>query len=98
MLVRITGAFLAMLCGYGCYWSARWALADYATRSSVARALRLAPGNPDYYMLQAQAEPALAVSALTRAADLNPLNSSVRIELAGAADAHGDLPRAEHCL
>jgi tetratricopeptide (TPR) repeat protein len=98
MLDRITGAFLAMLCGYGCYWSARWAMADYGIRSSVERTLRLAPGNPDYYVLLAQAEPALALSALARAADLNPLSSSVWIELAGAAEDHGDFPRAEHCL
>src|ERR1017187_8663497 len=98
MPVRIVGAFIAMLCGYACYWSARWAIADYAIRSSVQRALRLAPGNPDYYVRLAQVEPALALSALERAAVLNPLNSSVWIELAGAAEAHNDFRAAESSL
>src|ERR1017187_1596150 len=98
MPVRIVGAFIAMLCGYACYWSARWAIADYAIRSSVQRALRLAPGNPDYYVRLAQVEPALALSALERAAVLNPLNSSVWIELAGAAEAHNDFRATESSL
>ncbi len=87
-----------MLCGYACYWSARWAIADYAIRSGVQLALRLAPGNPDYYVRLAQAEPALALSALQRAAELNPLSSSVWIELAGAAEEHNDFRRAESSL
>jgi tetratricopeptide (TPR) repeat protein len=98
MLLRTVGAFIALLCGCACYWSARWAIADYAIRSSIARGLRLAPGNPDYYMRLARAEPASAVSALAQAAVLDPLNSSVWIELAGAAEQQGDLPRAEQCL
>jgi tetratricopeptide (TPR) repeat protein len=102
MPVRVVGAFIAMLCGYACYWSARWAIADYAmqnpSRSRIERALRLAPGNPDYYMRLAQVEPALALSALERAAVLNPLNSSVWIELAGAAEAHNDFRAAESSL
>src|ERR1039457_5390147 len=40
MLVRTIGAFIAMLCGYACYWSARWAIADWAIRSSVAPGAR----------------------------------------------------------
>jgi tetratricopeptide (TPR) repeat protein len=92
------GVIIAMLCGYACYWSARWTAADYAVRSSIALALRLAPGNPDYYVRLAQAEPALALSALQRATQLNPLSSSVWIDLAGAAEEHHDLPMAERCL
>lgn len=98
MLVRTIGAFIAMLCGYACYWSARWAIADWAIRSSVEHALRLAPGNPEYYLRLARAKPALALSALRRAADLNPLNSSVWIELAGAAEEHQDFRGAESSL
>src|ERR1035438_2378444 len=98
MLVRTIGAFIAMLCGYACYWSARWAIADWTIRSSVEHALRLAPGNPEYYLRLARAKPALALSALRRAADLNPLNSSVWIELAGAAEEHQDFRGAESSL
>jgi|CZKX01.1.fsa_nt_gi tetratricopeptide (TPR) repeat protein len=43
-------------------------------------------------------KPALALSALERAAVLNPLNSSVWIELAGAAEAHNDFRAAESSL
>jgi tetratricopeptide (TPR) repeat protein len=98
MLIRIAGVFVAVFCGYAAYWSARWAWADWMMRSSVERALRLAPGNPDYYMRLAQAKPALALSALERAAELNPLSSPVWIELADAAEQHGDSPKAERCL
>jgi tetratricopeptide (TPR) repeat protein len=98
MLIRIAGALVAMLCGYAGYWSARWALADWTMRSSVEHALRLAPGNPDYYVQLAQAKPAVALAALERAAELNPLSSSVWMELAAAAEQQGDFPKAEHCL
>lgn len=98
MLVRLTGAFIAMLCGYACYWATRWAIADYSIKSSVEYALRLAPGNPDYYVLLAQVKPALALSALQRAADLNPLSASVWIGLAGAAEQHNDFQEAESSL
>src|SRR5450755_439049 len=98
MLARITGVFVAMLCGYAGYWPARWALADYTVRSDVELALRLAPGNPDYYLRLAQARPALAIPALQRAASLNPMNSAVWIELADAAERDNDLPAAESSL
>jgi tetratricopeptide (TPR) repeat protein len=102
MLVRISGALTAMFCGYGCYWSIRWAVADYDVRnlsqSTIEHALRLAPGNPDYYSRLALAEPQLALSALQRAADLNPLDSSAWIELAGAAEEHAEFRRAESAL
>ena len=98
MRVRITGALIAMLCAYACYWAARWAIADYTIRSSVEYALRLAPGNPDYYVLLAQVKPALALSALQRAAELNPLSASVWSELAGAAEQHNDFQEAERSL
>ncbi len=49
-------------------------------------------------MRLAEAEPALALTALERAAELNPLSASVWIELAAAAEKEGDFPRAEHCL
>ena len=102
MLSRIIGAFTATLCGYACYWSVRWAGADYVaknpSRSRIEYALRLAPGNPDYYVRLAEAEPALALAAMQRAVDLNPLNSSVWIEFARAAEEHKDFPGAEHSL
>ena len=98
MPARIIAAFIALLCGYACYRSARWAVADYAIRSNVHRALRLAPGNPDYYVRWARAEPAVALPALGRAATLDPADSSVWIELAAAAEQHGDLLNAEQCL
>ena len=93
---------MSMLCGYGCYWSVRWAVADYLannpSRSRIEYALRLAPGDPEYYVRLAEAEPALALSLMQRAVDLNPLNSSVWIEFARAAEEHKDFPGAEHSL
>jgi hypothetical protein len=102
MLIRIIGAFTSILCGYACYWAARWAFADYIatkpSRSRIEFALRLAPGNPEYYIRLAQAEPALALSRMQRAADLNPLSAPVWIELARAAEEHNNFPGAEHSL
>jgi tetratricopeptide (TPR) repeat protein len=98
MLVRIVGVCIAALCGYAGYWSARWTMADWAIRSSVEQALRLAPGNPDYYLRLAQAKPEVALSALERAAVLNPLSSPVWLELAAAAEEHHDLRKAEVSL
>jgi hypothetical protein len=98
MRIRFTGALIALLCGYACYWSARWALADFIIRFSIERALRLAPANPDYYLRWARAEPGSALPALERAVELDPMDSSVWIELAEADEKHGDVLRAEHDL
>jgi len=93
---------MAMLCGYACYWAVRWAVADYAARNSsrsrVEYALRLAPGNPEYYARLAEADPAHALAALQRATDLNPLSSPDWIEFAHAAEDHHDYRGAERSL
>jgi hypothetical protein len=102
VLVRIIGALIAVLCGYACYWSLRWAIADYVvrnlSRSTIEYALRLAPGNPDYFLRLAQTEPQLALFALQRATELNPLDSTAWIELAGAAEERNDFRKAESSL
>src|ERR1700722_5497547 len=102
MLIRIAGAFTSVLCGYACYWSARWTVADCIakdfSRSRIEHALRLASGNPEYYVRLAEAEPVLALSAMQRAADLNPLNSSIWIEFGRASEEHDDFRGAEHSL
>jgi len=102
MPARIIAAFAGILCVYGCYWAIRWALADYEarnlSRSGIEYALRLAPGNPQFYVRLAQADPTQALSAMQRAADLNPLRSSVRIEFARAAEDHHDFRGAERSL
>jgi hypothetical protein len=102
VLVRIIGALIAVLCGYACYWSLRWAIADYVvrnlSRSTIEYALRLAPGNPDYFLRLAQTEPQLALFALQRATELNPLGSTAWIELAGAAEERNDFRKAESSL
>ncbi len=102
MLIRLISACAVAVWGYAGYWSARLAFADYlaasGSRSSLQHALRLAPGNPEYYVRLADASPDAGVSALQQAAKLNPLNSTIWIELAGIAEDRKDFRRAERSL
>ncbi len=102
MLGRFIGLCAGILCGYAGYWAARWTVADYTvktpSRSRFEQAIRLAPGNPEYYVRLAGSDPVRALWAVDRAAQLNPLSSPAWIEFAHAAEAHNDFPSAERAL
>jgi tetratricopeptide (TPR) repeat protein len=86
----------------------RLAYADYLYSreelESVVRAVRLAPGNAEYYVRQAdlldqaRASNTQQEAALERAVALNPRDSSVWIELGLRAEITGEPARAERCL
>jgi tetratricopeptide (TPR) repeat protein len=84
------------------YWTIRLSRADWlflnGNPQSIQQAIRLAPGAPDYYSGWAQAEPDRAVDVLEKAVALNPINSSLRIELGLAAEEKGDFRKAEASL
>jgi tetratricopeptide (TPR) repeat protein len=84
------------------YWTARVALSDWVflewNAQAIRRAVRLAPGNAEYYSGWAEIEPGRAVTALETAVALNPASSLLRVELGQAAEAKGDYPKAEASL
>jgi tetratricopeptide (TPR) repeat protein len=84
------------------YWTVRFERADWlylkGSRQSIQEAIRLAPGNPEYYGGWAQVEPDRAVEVLEKAVALNPLDSSLRIQLGLAAEERGDFRKAEASL
>jgi len=90
------------------YWSVRLAYADYLARQdrleSLGRAIRLAGGNAQYRVRQAElleragASEELREAALQQALALNPRDSEVWIELGLRAEMRGELTRAERCL
>src|SRR6267378_1686294 len=102
MSLRVLGAFASALFCWACYWSIRLAYADHLanerSRPTVERAIRLAPGNPEYYVRLAEADPSSALTAMEKAVALNPLNSSTWIAFARIAEEHKDFERAERCL
>ena len=84
------------------YWTARVALSDWVflewNAQAIRRAVRLAPGNAEYYSGWAEIEPDRAVTALEMAVALNPASSVLRIELGRAAEEKGDYRKAEASL
>jgi tetratricopeptide (TPR) repeat protein len=84
------------------YWTIRLSRADWLFRTGnpqfIQQAIRLAPGNPDYYSGWAQREPERAVDILEKGVALNPIHSSLRIELGLAAEEKGDFRKAEASL
>ena len=96
---RLGGALALAIVAYALYWNVLVAVADWhfhaGTPQSIHRAMRIAPGNPEYYNGMALADPASAVPSLEQAARLSPVNSDYRIELALAAEQAGDLTKAE---
>src|SRR5579863_2191479 len=101
MSLRLLGALASALLGWACYWSIRLAYADHlanGSRPAVERAIRLAPGNPGYYVRLAEADPSSAINAMQKAVELNPLNSSLWIESARVAEDQKDFQRAESSL
>lgn len=99
---RVTGLAAIGLLGTAFYWTVRLERADWlfvkGDAASIRQAIRLAPGNAEYYSALAQAEPGRAVEILQAGVDLNPRNSSLRLELGLAAEEHGDLPNAEAAM
>jgi tetratricopeptide (TPR) repeat protein len=81
------------------YWTARVALSDWVflewNARAIRRAVRLAPGNAEYYAGWAEIEPDREVAVLETAVALNPASSVLRIELGQAAEEKGDYPKAE---
>ncbi len=99
---RAAGLTAAAVALTALYWTARLARADWlfleGNPQSIQQAIRLAPGDPDYYSGWAQTEPDRAVDVLEKAVVLNPINSSLRIELGLAAEEKGDFRKAEASL
>jgi tetratricopeptide (TPR) repeat protein len=96
-------AILAMACM--AYWPLRLAWADHlsnaADAETVARAVRLSPGDADFRLKLAAAQQAAGAdptSALEAAAALDPGNADAWIRLGVAAEMRGDLPAAESSL
>lgn len=99
---RVAGLTAAAVALTALYWTARVALSDWVflewNAQAIRRAVRLAPGNAEYYSGWAEIEPGRAVTALETAVALNPASSLLRVELGQAAEAKGDYPKAEASL
>jgi hypothetical protein len=99
---RLSSVFASALFCYAFYWSIRLAYADHiahgGSRAALEHAIRLAPGNPGYYVRLAVADPASALSLMARAAALNPLNASLWLEFGRLAEEENDFSKAEYCL
>jgi hypothetical protein len=87
------------------YWPLRLAWADHLSRATdaatVARAVRLSPGDADFRLKLAAAQQAAGAdptAALETAAALDPGNADAWIRLGLAAEMRGDLRTAEGCL
>ncbi|MGQ9635641.1 MAG: tetratricopeptide repeat protein [Bryobacteraceae bacterium] len=90
------------------YWSVRLAYADWLARQdrleSLAGAIRLAGGNAQYHVRQAElleqagAGENLREAALEAALTLNPRDSEVWMELGLRAEMRGEWARSERCL
>src|SRR5580698_176090 len=87
------------------YWPLRLAWADHLSRATdsetVARAVRLSPGDADFHLTLAaaqQAEGTGATAALATAAALDPSNADAWTRLGLDAEIRGDLRTAEDSL
>jgi tetratricopeptide (TPR) repeat protein len=96
---RVAGLAALAVAATALYWTVRFERADWlylkGTSPSIQQAIRLAPGNPEYYHGWALAEPDRAVEILEEGVALNPVNPSLRIELGVAAEAKGDYGMSE---
>lgn len=93
---RLLSIIAAAVFSYACYWSLRLAYADHV--ANLEHAIRLAPINPGYYLRLADTDQDAALAAVTKAAALNPMNSSSWIHVARVAEDQKDFQRAESCL
>src|ERR1017187_2075389 len=96
---RAAGLAALVLLATAMYWIVRLARADWlfltGSPQSIQQSIRLAPGTPDYYSGWAQVEPDRAVDVLEKGVALNPINSSLWIQLVLAAEENGDFRKAE---
>src|ERR1017187_4886040 len=96
---RAAGLAALVLLATAMYWIVRLARADWlfltGSPQSIQQSIRLAPGTPDYYSGWAQVEPDRAVDVLEKGVALNPINSSLWIQLGLAAEENGDFRKAE---
>lgn len=96
---RLGGLVALALIATAFYWTVRLARADWlfltGNSINIQQAIRLAPGNPEYYSGWAQVDPARAVDILEKAVALNPIDWGLRIELGLAAEQQEDFPKAE---
>lgn len=94
-------AALGLLCT-ALYSTIRLQRADWlfvkGDAASIRHAIRLAPGNAEYYSALAQAEPDRAVAILQEAVSLDPRNAGLLVELGLAAEQQGDFRGAEASL
>ena len=102
LLRRCLAALLALAFLLAAAWTLRLAWADIeyrrGTASSAQRAARLAPGHAPYWTARSEWDSPEREADLERAVRLNPYYSQAWIELGLAAEARGDLVRAEQCL
>jgi tetratricopeptide (TPR) repeat protein len=102
MFPQLLSACAGLLFGFGACWSLRTGYAEYLARDHAPAALESAihwmPDNPEYFSRLAEADPASAVNAIRRAAELNPRNASIWIEYGRIAEESGDFHQAEACL
>lgn len=100
-------AILAVIpaAAYMAYWPLRLAWADHLSRATdaetVARAVRLSPGDADFRLKLAAAQQAAGAdptAALAAAAALDPGNADAWARLGVAAEMRGDLPAAQSRL
>jgi tetratricopeptide (TPR) repeat protein len=102
---RAFGLIAAALLIYAMYWSARLAYADALSRAAtpdrIAKALRLAPLNAEYWLRWADSVEAKGVhahNAFERAAALDPSDASIWIRAGLQEEAAHDFERAEDSL
>jgi hypothetical protein len=102
VVCRITVVFLL---GFALYWSYRLSWGDFLARSadenSIRAAIRYAPGNSLYHKQLAatiEARGGNGADELRKAAELNPLDARVIIDLGLRAEMRGDFAAAERQL
>lgn len=102
---KVSCAALALAAACAAYWPLRLAWAEHCSRAAapetVARAVRLAPGDADFRLRLANAREAAGadpIPALEAAAALDPGNAAVWMRLGLAAELHGDFATAGRCL
>ena len=99
MVYRAIGVALLALSAWSLWWTVRFARADWLfVRGSIRQAAQLSPENAEYAGALAQAEPDRAVEILRAAAERNPLDGGLRIELGLAEEERGNFANAESSL
>jgi tetratricopeptide (TPR) repeat protein len=99
MLLPSASVLTSLLFFFAAYWSVRIGYAEYlaenTTRTGLEAAIRITPAKPSYYSRLAAANPAVAWTAIRKAVDLSPRNSSVWIQYSQIAETRQDFKQAE---